>query len=224
MTCIALHLFNDNASIRVKGVKKGDAFLVNGKENDDDFFNLESLVKLKASPEIHYTTLNIVYEGRLLLPGGVGETMRLAILQWLIDVDQLDKTFDCFSFANAIHGEKFPRAVDYSYMIHGPGTGSDIIGVNRTSLVPLTGDLIFFYDSKTNQIKHFAVYLADDLYLFKYGMGGPIHATGVRTLCELYECDLCVPVVQICHNCVCDATSSKIRTIKSVDARKNLFI
>lgn len=210
MSCVAeLHIFKNDKSILVRGIKRGDALLVNEKENDDVFFRLEDLIGLKKGA--NYTDLIIMYyDDAQQDPVPLlheGKEMRLLLLEWLKCVDnQTDPEFDCFSFANALHGGKFLRPVDNSYMLHGPGTGG---AEERTdNLKPLACDLVFFYDNKAHKIKHFAICLTDDLYLFKYGMGGHIFATNTKVLYDLYQCDLHAPVAKICHNCVCNMVTS----------------
>lgn len=212
--CVELHIDpQKHKSIRVKGIQKENILLRETAKTDadNDFFQLDDLTQIRdASP---YTDLRIFYKGKQPLLENEKEEreVRLHLLRWLISRNQEDARFDCFSFANALHGEKFPRPVDHSFTVHAPRTGE----CRRASLEPLAGDLIAFYNSATNNILHFAVCISSvhDLYLSKYGHGGPLYATTLQSKCHKYGCDVFFPVVQICKDCKC-AVTSEILTIK----------
>lgn len=215
MSCIELHLLRGIATIWVSGIDRSNVTLRTDNQDDDDrhFFRLEDLIEIK---EGIYTDIVISYYNpnrgeQHMLP--MERTMRLSLLKWLTTVNQRDTAFDCFSFANALHGEQFERPTDHSFTLHGPGTGS--VSKESTSRSAKTGEMVFLFDGKTNKVKHFALCISEehDLYLFKYGSGGPIYATSENFLLRLYECDLCTPVVQICHHCECGISSDAVMTV-----------
>ena len=183
-----LHIKRGDESIRVNGITTAT-----GKEREEE-----------DDPII--SDLRIFYEQQPLLDDEQeGRKMRLRLLDWLKRIDPHDMAFDCFSFANALHGEKFPRPIDTSFTLHTPRTGD----CKRTGVDPLVGDLVAFYDDKTNQILHFAVCISvvHDLYLSKYGYGGMLGVSSLKSVCRKYGCKFYFSVVKICHDRKCDVTS-----------------
>jgi len=164
-----LHYFQEHASLRQRSiwdVDKKESIPLNGVANLKHV-----IVTVLTNGTESECRLPYAYKARLL------EYFTLDICH---DVERF-REFDCYAFASLLADVRYCR----------PCPPFDFSEVNT----PRAGDIVAMSDGGTlpDSIQHWALCLADDLYLSKFGRSGCgadrfVHVTDLGTMMHLYDC------------------------------------